>query len=182
MRVDASPRRTSWIQRLRVPVGFLFGAFFLYWSMPAMPWLPAGLVVGLAGVAIRVWAAGAIQKHQRLSTAGPYAWTRNPLYFGSFLMGLGFTVAAASWLLVLLFVLLFLLIYFPVMQKEEDELTEAYGEAYLTYRDRTPLFLPSPPPQSKGSFSWGQVFANREHHAIVGYLLVAAFLIAKYLW
>ena len=40
------------------------------------------------------WAAGTIRKNRVLTTHGPYAFTRNPLYFGSFIIGIGFGVLA----------------------------------------------------------------------------------------
>lgn len=175
----------TWLQRLRVPAGFLFALFYLYRATPALPWFPVGLAIALAGLLLRIWAAGCIRKHEQLSCAGPYAWSRNPLYFGSFLMGLGFVAAAADWLLLLIFLFLFALIYVPVIQREEKELVAAYGSAYQAYRLQTSVFFPLPPGRKgadSGNFSWRRAILNREYNAVTGYVLLAAFLYIKWIW
>ena len=105
------------VQRIRVPAGFVFAAIYLYFSQPTIDFLLAGLALAAAGLALRLWASGHLEKGTRLAARGPYRWTRNPLYLGSFLMGLGFTLAAVNvWLLGLL-LFHFLLIYIPVIRR-----------------------------------------------------------------
>ena len=53
--------------------------------------------MALAGLAVRAWAAGVIKKDQELTTSGPYAFTRNPLYLGSLLLGSGGVLAGGVW-------------------------------------------------------------------------------------
>ncbi len=163
-----------------MPLGFAFGALFLALAAPSEPWLSVGVTVAFLGLLLRVWAAGHLQKHQVLARSGPYRWTRNPLYLGSFLLGLGFSLAAARWWLAPLFLSLFGALYLPVMRREEEELRETYGEKYRRYMSGVPLFFPRKPspehPPSHG-FAWRQVFLNREYNAIIGYLLLCAFLL-----
>src|SRR5258705_4166631 len=97
----------TWIQRWRVPLGFACGAIFIFFAHPTPRALLAGGCVSLLGLAIRAWAAGHIRKNDRLATSGPYAHTRNPLYLGSFLLELSFTIAHARWELQLHFPALF---------------------------------------------------------------------------
>jgi protein-S-isoprenylcysteine O-methyltransferase Ste14 len=132
------------------------------------------------GLSLRVWAAGHLHKHKSLATQGPYRWTRNPLYLGSFIMGLGFMVAASEIFLFLLFICLFLLIYIPVMRREEGELVAAYGEDYTAYKARVPLLFPSTrnwPKCEPSNFSWHQVILNREYKAVLGFCLITVFLV-----
>jgi len=77
-----------------VPLGFLLAPIFILLARPRPVTLAIGGVIGLAGLLLRMWASGYLRKNDQLATAGPYAHTRNPLYLGSFLIGLGFTVAA----------------------------------------------------------------------------------------
>ena len=98
--------------------------------------------VAIIGLLIRAWSSGHIRKNKDLAVSGPYAFTRNPLYFGSFLLGLGFTIASGVWWIALLFVILFLGIYFPVMSVEADELTDIFSEKYKEYADKVSLFFP----------------------------------------
>src|SRR3982751_6758022 len=98
-----SKRSGTSIQRWRVPLGFVCGALFIFFARPTPKALVAGASVSILGLAIRAWAAGHIRKNAQLATSGPYAFTRNPLYLGSFLLGLGFTIASGRLLLGLLF-------------------------------------------------------------------------------
>ncbi|HQO24507.1 MAG TPA: isoprenylcysteine carboxylmethyltransferase family protein [Acidobacteriota bacterium] len=172
------------LQKLRVPIGFVCAALFFLLSRPTWLWLAAGAPLILAGLATRGWAAGHIRKGQALATSGPYARTRNPLYFGSFLMGLGFALQSSWWPLVLVFGILFILIYWPVMRQEEREIADAYGSPFEEYRRRVPLFLPacSARMNSTGQrFSAAQYRRNREYQATIGVILVEVILILKIL-
>ena len=171
------------VQRVRVPLGFLYALLFLLSCRPA-PWpLAMGLVVATAGLMVRIWSSGHLEKWQTLAVHGPYRFTRNPLYFGSFLMGLGFTLASGRLFLLILFLVLFVLLYRPVMRREEKELSDQYGEKYEIYRRRVPLFLPSRPASDQGReatrFSWSRVWANREYNAVLGFLGLSLFLYWK---
>src|SRR5712691_11798856 len=104
-------RGGTWIQRWRVPLGFVCAALFVLFAKPRPVTLLAGAGVSIIGLALRAWSAGHIRKNDALATSGPYAYTRNPLYLGSFLLGAGFTIAAARWELALVFVALFFGIY-----------------------------------------------------------------------
>ena len=96
----------------------------------------------MLGLAIRAWAAGHIRKNAQLATSGPYAFTRNPLYFGSFLLGLGFTIASGRWYLAVLFAALFIGIYLPTMRVEASTMEQLFGNDFEIYRRSVPLFFP----------------------------------------
>lgn len=130
------------IQRWRVPLGFMFAGLFVLLARPQPNTLIIGAVVSLVGLAIRAWAAGHIRKNVELTSSGPYAFTRNPLYLGSFVLGLGFTIAAGRWVLGALFAALFLGIYLPVMRVEASNLARQFGDSYRNYAGEVPLFFP----------------------------------------
>ena len=67
--------------------------------------LIAGAAIGLVGEAIRMWAAGHLEKSREVTTSGPYRFTRHPLYLGSSIMALGVAVGCRS---ILVAVLVFL--------------------------------------------------------------------------
>lgn len=174
------------IQRIRVPVGLAYAGLFLILAQPQPASYAAGLLMVAVGLSIRVWAAGHLEKFHRLAVGGPYLWTRNPLYFGSFLIGIGFTIAGDRLWLVLLFGILFFAIYLPVMSREETELAEAYGADYQKYRRSVPRFFPFPKRHSslrlefsQQRFRWRRVIENREHHAVAGCLILALILTLK---
>jgi protein-S-isoprenylcysteine O-methyltransferase Ste14 len=130
------------MQRWRVPLGFACAALFLIFAQPSTATLIVGGIIALPGLALRAWATGHLRKNSALATTGPYAYTRNPLYLGSFLMGLGFTIASGRWFLGFVFAALFLGIYVPVMRVESATLAGLFGDSYQKYAQAVPLFLP----------------------------------------
>jgi len=83
-------------KRLRLPLGFVLGIAYLIFARPTALTLAVGGAIAFVGVLTRGWASGHISKNERLATTGPYAHTRNPLYFGSFLIAAGFAIAASE--------------------------------------------------------------------------------------
>jgi hypothetical protein len=140
--VSLLPRGGTWIQRLRVPLGFACAALFIFLARPRPLTLAVGGAISILGLLIRGWASGHIRKNDALATSGPYAFTRNPLYLGSFLLGLGFTIGSGWWPLGIIFAALFLGIYFPVMRVESATLAELFGSEYRRYALDVPLFFP----------------------------------------
>src|SRR5260370_40439958 len=104
------------MQRWRVPLGFVCAAIFFLLSRPRPVTLVIGGAIALPGLALRAWATGHLRKNDALAVTGPYAYTRNPPYLGSFLIRLGFTIASASFVLGIVFPAFFLSIYLPVMR------------------------------------------------------------------
>ena len=172
------------MQRWRVPLGFLCGALFLWFARPNILTLGIGGAVALLGIALRAWSAGHIRKNAALATSGPYAYTRNPLYLGSFLLGVGFTVASGQVLLAIPFAALFLGIYFPVMRVEAKQLAELFGKDYENYAHAVPLFLPrlSPYRDAKAGgakFDASLYLRYREYRAALGLLIALGLLALK---
>ncbi len=115
---------------------------------------------------------------------GPYAYTRNPLYLGSFVMGVGFTVASGRFVLGILFAALFLGIYVPVMRVESATLAKLFGESYQRYLKAVPLFLPRLSPyreetQDIASFDASLYKRYREYQAAMGLVIAWALLALK---
>jgi protein-S-isoprenylcysteine O-methyltransferase Ste14 len=173
----------AWAARWRVPLGFGLGIVYLVFAQPSPRLLAAGGVIALVGLAIRGYAAGCLEKNRSLATGGPYARTRNPLYFGSFIMGAGFAVAGGSWLLGVALISLFLLIYWPVMRREEEFLRREFAEAYEKYASQVPFFFPSwrRAPAGGRGFCLRVYGKNREYQAAAGYLAGILFLALKML-
>lgn len=171
----------AWAARWRVPMGFALGAAYLIFSRPTFKLLASGGLLALAGVLLRALAAGYLTKNQGLTSSGPYAYTRNPLYLGSLLMGLGFALAGGSWVLGAAFLVFFPAIYWPVMHREAEGLRRMFGEAYEQYAREVPLFAPRLSSVRRGNekFMWQRYRRNREYEAALGYLLALVFLALK---
>lgn len=172
------------VQRLRVPLGFLFAIIFLYFAKPDFLFLAIGGMIAVIGLLIRAWSSGHIRKNQKLAVSGAYAYTRNPLYLGSFIMGLGFTIASGVWWLAILFALLFLGIYVPVMRAESKELIGIFGEEYEKYSKEVPLFLPRLTTfrvenSSSQNFDFELYLRYREYRAALGVAFALCVLAAK---
>lgn len=167
------------VARMRVPSGFLLVATFGYLAEPSVQSLAFGVPLSLVGLALRAWAAGHLEKNQKLVSSGPYRYHRNPLYFGTLLTAMGLAVAAARWELALLFLAVFLLVYLPVMELEEQHLRSLFPD-YAAYADRVPLLVPRFPgvPNRQG-FRWWLYKKNREYQALLGFLAGLAFLVWK---
>ncbi len=110
-----------------------------------------GVPIVILGELVRIWSQGSIQKKIRLSDSGPYAYVRNPLYLGNFLIGLGFATMFSNLFLLVLYVIGFFLIYRQTIKKEEEYLSGAYGKTFQDYCNSVPRFFPSLKPYPKRS-------------------------------
>jgi protein-S-isoprenylcysteine O-methyltransferase Ste14 len=167
-------------KRLRLPLGFILGIAYLIFARPTWETLILGGAIALAGVLVRAWASGHISKNERLATGGPYAHTRNPLYFGSFLIAAGFAIAA-HWSLLVAVVVFFGLIYYPTMQREVANISSRFPGAYAQYASNVPLFIPRPTPWrgdegSHADFSLQLYMKHGEWKAGLTYVLAILWL------
>ena len=172
------------LARCRVRAGYPVVLLYFWLAHPRPGWLAAGAALGLAGLAIRGLAAGYLRKNEGLATAGPYAWTRNPLYFGSAWLAAGLAIAAHSWLAAAVVAAYFLAFYPATLHREETELAAHYGRDFLDYAARVPLFWPRPPrsPAPSRKFSWALYRRNHEYNAALGLAVVVALLAIKMIW
>ena len=182
-------RRTAWL--LAIP--------FLLLSRPTAASLGVGVVICLAGLALRAWAAGTIEKDRRLVTHGPYAWVRSPLYLGSLFVGLGVTLAGGHWIWPVVFVLYFSVVYGATVRREDRLLEERFPESFSDYAARVRVFVPRRTPylasqhatggaefvqedeasDRTGGFAWGRYVRNREWEAGLGALAAFGLLAAR---
>jgi len=167
-------------RRIRVPLGFVFAVLYLWLAHPSWRSLALGAIVIVPGLWIRALASGHVRKNESLATTGPYAYTRNPLYLGSLLIGVGFAVAARNWWIGAVLVAMFFAIYVPVIGSEERFLRGKFPE-FEEYVQRVPRMLPRIPSAntSRGEFSAELYFKHREWNALLGSLLLVAALILK---
>ena len=169
--------------RVRVPLSFAFAVLYLALARPTWLSLLLGGLVALAGLGLRALASGHVRKNTELTTTGPYAYTRNPLYLGSMILAAGFAVAARNPWVVVLLGLLFLAIYLPVVHAEEAYLRSRFPE-YADYARRVPRFgiCLGTAGVTGGRFSRELYLKHREYNAMVGTVLMVAALVAKLLW
>lgn len=161
--------------RWRVRTGYLVAVVYWILAAPTPASILLGGVVAAAGLLIRGAASGHLRKYEELVTSGPYAHTRNPLYFGSAFLAAGFALAGHSWWAGGIVVAYFAVFYSAVMRNEDRDLRARYGAAFDEYASRVPLFFPrigggSETRAAGKPFSFDQYRRNREYKALLGSL------------
>lgn len=170
-------------RRIRVPLGFAFAVFYLWVARPSWSSILVGTLVAIPGIALRAFASGHVKKNEELTTSGPYAYARNPLYLGSLIMALGFAVAARSVWVPAVMVAMFFVIYVPVIRSEEAYLRRTFS-AFDEYARHVPRLIPRLRPYSNqaGAFSARLYWQHREYNAVLGTVALMAALVAKLMW
>jgi len=177
------------IRRLRtkitLAVPLLLMAIAWYFGPPALtwPWWLGGVVGVIGGTAMRLWASGYLLKDERVIREGPFHFTRNPLYLGTTLIGLGFAALTGRWESVILVALTVALVYQPTIYWEEQFLTDRFGEDYLAYMHTVPRWVPRmrgsfEPALSFARYRWTLVKHHQEHvHLSLHLAMLLAFII-----
>jgi protein-S-isoprenylcysteine O-methyltransferase Ste14 len=170
--------RKFWM-RWRVRIGYPVAAIFCVLAAPSMRSIGIGGIIAAFGLLVRAAASGHLRKDEELATTGPYAATRNPLYFGSAFLAAGFIVAGRSWWAGAIVGVYFAVFYYAVIRAEEADLRRKFGATFDAYAARVPLFFPLgsrgiPEPNGgtprDNAFSWAQYRRNREYQALLGTL------------
>lgn len=171
------------LQTLRLRAVWILVVAFLYFSRPTLASLLVGVPLILVGLVVRGWAAGTVEKGRELTVSGPYAFTRNPLYLGSFAIGVGFSVTGGHWLWPALFGGFFAVVYSRTMTRERASLSESFGERYATYAAAVPAFVPRltpfPADGPRTAFAWSRYGRYREWEALLGVVAALVVLVAK---
>jgi protein-S-isoprenylcysteine O-methyltransferase Ste14 len=170
-------------RRIRVPLGFAFGVLYLWLAQPTWGSIALGAAIAALGLLLRGAASGHVKKDAELTTTGPYAHTRNPLYLGSLIIAAGFAVAARSWWIVLGMAVIFAVVYVPVIRYEEGYLREHFP-GYDEYCRRVPRLVPrlSATSVTASGFSPELYWKHREYNAVLGTLAMLAALAVKLAW
>jgi protein-S-isoprenylcysteine O-methyltransferase Ste14 len=175
----------AWLKKptWRLVLCYLGILVLIYFAQPTPLSIAVGLVLIAAGQLLRVWAAGHLVKNKRLTTTGPYAYVKNPLYVGAITIVIGFCIVGMppwelrwTWrdprlVLYLIFLAAFFLYYMPRKMKiEGDRLRAIYGDAYTRYEKSVPDMLPRFTPYRSGDttrWTWAQTVDNSEHGTIM---------------
>ncbi len=184
---SSTTTKTKWeriARRIRVPLGFVFAAVFLWLARPTWWSMLGSLVLVGPGLWLRGYAAGYVRKNAELTVTGPYAYTRNPLYLGSMSIAVGFAAASGRWVIPIVLAGLFLAIYLPTILSEEEFLRREFA-GFDAYAAQVPRLLPRLTPArlgaSAGAFSKQLYLHHREYNAAMGAAAIYAALAAR-LW
>src|SRR5579864_5764979 len=170
-------------RRIRVPLGFVLAVLYFWLARPTWRFIALGAILIVPGLLLRAIASGHVRKNEALATSGPYAYTRNPLYLGSLLMGIGFALASRSWWVGVALVVMFFAIYVPVIRDEESFLRQRFPE-FEEYSRRVPRMFPritahSATKHEPAGFSTDLYLKHREYNALIGSVLLTCALILK---
>jgi protein-S-isoprenylcysteine O-methyltransferase Ste14 len=170
-------------RRLRIPLGFAFAVLYVWLARPTKTSLLVGGLLLLPGLLLRGLASGHVQKDKQLTTSGPYAYTRNPLYLGSLILAAGFAVAARTWWIVVVMLAMFAAIYIPVIAGEERYLRHTFPD-YADYARHVPRMLPrlTPYRSQQSAYSSARYWKHREYQAIIGCAAMLCILVIKVVW
>ena len=168
----------------RIPLGFLIGFVYLWRADPSVIFFLFGATLMVLGECLRFVSAGTLIKFEGVTRNGIYAYTRNPLYIGSFFIGTGACIIGRDPIFTILFLLSFPLVYSSVIKREENYLIGRYGEEYLRYIEEVPRLIPS-------RFNLREVLRetspflavkNREYLTVSGILFLWIFVLFKYIF
>jgi protein-S-isoprenylcysteine O-methyltransferase Ste14 len=151
------------LARRRVALGAVVAIAAVVLSVPSWASWRFGLAIALLGEAVRVWAAGHLEKSREVTRSGPYRWTRHPLYVGSSIMALGIVVASRSVVLAVLATVYMSATIAAAILAEEAFLRHTFGDTYDRYTrsEAEPMMR---------RFSLARAMRNREYRAVVGLL------------
>jgi protein-S-isoprenylcysteine O-methyltransferase Ste14 len=172
------------IYRWRVRAGTLAMIAVCILAQPNLHSHLLGLAVAACGLLIRAWAAGHLIKEKTLAVSGPYRHTRNPLYLGNLIIGIGIVVSSRSVWVLAVFALYFMVFYPVIILRERDRMKTLFPEKYAEYKSIVPLFFPSFRRQASSeekAFSWDLYKKNREYRALTGASLFWLLLSVKIL-
>ncbi|MFC1658118.1 methyltransferase family protein [Candidatus Omnitrophota bacterium] len=162
--------------KLRFAVLYPFGVFMMIVATPDDNSLRIGAPFIGIGLLIRVWANGYAVKLEKLTTSGPYALLRHPLYLGTMLIAIGFVIMLKIYVSGALFIVLMASIYYRTIKKEELMLEERFKEAYSDYKKRVPALFPRILPYRQGEkwrFSLRRLNKSKEYKLFLWMIILA---------
>lgn len=171
----------EYIIRYRSFVGSICLCIVLYLAEPSPKSVAVGFFFIIAGMFFRAWSSGYINKDKELATEGPYALTRNPLYFGNFVLGLGIAIAGNNFASYLIF-FVFYLMFFPfLMIVEHKRLKKKFGKEYEEWSKKSNSFFPKIKRLRHLGFNISFYMKNREYRVLYFSLIVIAIMVLKVL-
>ena len=159
----------------RFAVIYPFGLFVMLSCYLNEASLKAGVGYIIAGALIRLWSNGYAIKNDKLTTSGPYAFVRNPLYLGTFLIAIGFVIVLKSnpplveWIAGGIFLLALSFMYYQTINGEQGMLLDKFKSAYSDYCKHVPAMVPCLIPYNKGEkwpFNLRRLINSKEHKPV----------------
>lgn len=171
------------ISAYRVKIGILFSLLYIFFASPTYHSFIYGIPFIALGELVRIWASGHIVKDLTLTVSGPYSYSRHPLYLGSLIIAIGFTIIGNSTIIIVLMMLYFFFFYTPAIIKEETALKEKFNESFSIYRELVSLFISKENrwylPGKFAPFKLSRFLHNREYEFIIAIFIIITILFLK---
>ncbi len=167
--------------KYRAFVGILCLIALLYLAEPTPTSIAIGFFLSIAGMFFRAWASGYINKDTQLATKGPYSLTRNPLYFGNFILGLGIAVAGDNIYSYAIFLAYYFLFFPFLMIREHKRLKKKFSAEYETWAKDSHSFFPKFKKVKGRDFNISFYMQNKEYRVLYFSLFTFAIMILKVL-
>jgi protein-S-isoprenylcysteine O-methyltransferase Ste14 len=172
---------TEKLIKYRSFIGFLCLVVVLWTSTPSSWSIFVGFLLMMAGVFFRAWSSGYINKDRELATQGPYSLTRNPLYFGSLVLGTGIAVGCANTIAYAVFIGYYFTFFTFLIAIERKRMRKRFGQEYDAWAREANLFFPKIKKIEKRGFNIAYYMKNREYRVLYFSLFITAVLIVKFL-
>ncbi|HLP57504.1 MAG TPA: methyltransferase [Candidatus Deferrimicrobium sp.] len=169
------------IIKYRSSVGFVSLIVLLYLAEPSPTSVSIGFFFIIAGMFFRGWAAGYINKDKELATHGPYALTRNPLYFGNFILGIGIAIAGNNISSYAIFIVFYALFFPFLMTIEHKRLKKKFGKKYEDWAKGSNSFFPKLKKVNCRGFNISYYMKNKEYQVLYFSFFIVAVMILKVL-
>ncbi len=172
---------TEKLIKYRSFIGILCLIATLWLATPNAWSICGGFFLMMAGMFFRAWSSGYINKDKELATEGPYSLTRNPLYFGSLILGSGIAVASNNAITYLIFVVYYFTFFTFLIAIERKRQRKRFGQQYEAWAKEANLFFPKIKRIEKSNFNVAFYMKNKEYRVLFFSLFVIVVLIVKFL-
>jgi len=172
---------TEKLIKYRSFIGILCLIAILWLATPNAWSIFSGFLLMMAGMFFRAWSSGYINKDKELATEGPYSLTRNPLYFGSLILGSGIALASNNVITYLIFIVYYFAFFTFLIAIERKRMRQRFNQQYEAWAKEANLFFPKIKKIEKFNFNIAYYMKNREYRVLFFSLFVTAVLIVKFL-
>lgn len=172
---------TETLIKYRSLVGIIALIVVMVLATPDVRSIVIGFFVMMLGMFFRAWSSGYIDKDRALATAGPYSLSRNPLYFGNLLIGVGIAVASNNWLTALICAGYYVFFFTFLIVVERKRMKARFGARYEEWAREANLFFPKIKKIKNANFNIALYMKNKEYRVLFYSLFVIAVLVVKFL-
>ncbi|MBF0478048.1 MAG: isoprenylcysteine carboxylmethyltransferase family protein [Candidatus Omnitrophica bacterium] len=168
--------------KLRFAIVYPFAIYAVFFTHPDAQSISQGIGFVVLGLLTRLWSNGYAIKLEKLTTSGPYAHIRHPLYFGTSLVLIGFIIMLKMYLVGILFFIVVVSVYFRTIKQEEQMLEDKFKDDYLDYKKKVPAFYPAVLAYSKGEkwpFSFERLMRSKEYKSAIWVIIFIIFIYLK---